>query len=89
MANMLCLWGLCGRPACRRAQQCKCEPRECLARYAPLAPELARDGVAMLLDALPYRLDYEAVREDAPDELMALEQWRARVAASTAPRQCR
>ena len=86
MADMLSLWGLCGRPACRRARQCKCEPRDCLARYAPLAPELARDGVKVLLDALPYRIDYDDLREDAPDEVTALEQWRARVAQSAAPR---
>jgi hypothetical protein len=60
-------------PACKR------DPRECLARYAPLVPEDAREGVKVMLEGLEYGLSYDEVREDAPDEVAAIENWIARV----------
>ena len=82
MANMLCLWGLCAKPACRRAQACKRDPHECLKRYAPLVPEDARAGVKAMLEGLQYGLSYDEMRADAPDEVAAVEAWIARVDGS-------
>ena len=79
MANMICLWGLCAKPACRRAQRCKRDPRDCLARYAPLVPEDAREGVKAMLEGRSLGLSYDEVREDAPAEVAAVEDWIARV----------
>lgn len=85
MANMLCLWGLCRRPACRRARACKHDPRQCLARYAPLVPEEARDGVAAMIEGLRAGLGYDELRAEGPDEIAAVEQWIALVHVSASP----
>ncbi len=82
MANMICLWGLCAKPACRRARRCKRNPRDCLARYAPLVPEDARAGVQLMLEGKQYGLSYDDVRADAPDDVAAVEAWIARVNAA-------
>ena len=82
MANMICLWGLCAKPACRRARACRRDPQDCLARYAPLVPEEAREGVKVLLEGRQYGLSYDDVRADAPEEVAAVENWIARVNAS-------
>ena len=74
-ADMLCLWGLCAKSACRRGRTCNGEPRDCLKRYAPLAPEAARDGVKLMLDGLRLQPSYDALREEAPEEIAAVEDW--------------
>jgi hypothetical protein len=81
---MLCLWGLCANAACRRARKCKREPRDCLARTIPLVPEEARDGVAAMLDGRRLQLSYDEVRDDAPEEVAAVEEWRVLVERSAA-----
>jgi hypothetical protein len=85
-ADMLCLWNLCGKPACRRRRTCSGAPRECLARYAPLVPQDAREGVKQMLNGLQLQLGYDEVREDAPDEVAAVEDWNARALASASRR---
>lgn len=82
MANMICLWGLCAKPACRRARACRRDPRDCLARYAPLVPEDAREGVKVMLEGRSLGLSYDEMREGAPDEVAAVEDWIARVGGS-------
>jgi len=84
MSNMICLWGFCDKAACRRAQRCKGDPRDCLARYAPLVPEDARAGVKCMLEGLRYGQSYDEVCEDVPDEVVAVEDWIARVDGSRA-----
>src|SRR6185437_8399122 len=79
MSNMLCLWGLCRQRACRRVQACKRDPRECLAHHAPLTPEIAREGVQAMLEGIEADLSYDEVRDDAPEEIRALENWIAQV----------
>jgi len=81
-SNLLQLWTLCGKPACRRAQECRRDPAGCVKRYAPLAPEEARCGALALLKGLLDGVDRDEVREFAPDEIEALEQWTARLAAT-------
>ena len=82
MSDMICLWSLCDSLACRRGASCARDPRRCLARYAPLTPEEAREGVMVMLDGLDAGLDYEALRDEAPDEIAAVEDWIARADAS-------
>ena len=86
MANMLSLHGLCANAACRRARACKRQPRECLARYAPLVPEDVSEGVAALLEGRRHGLGYDELREEAPDLIAAVEDWTARVDESSRTR---
>jgi hypothetical protein len=44
------LFGLCRYRRCFRNSACLHDPRECVARYAPLAPQGARDFMRALLD---------------------------------------
>jgi len=84
MSDMLCLWSLCANAACRRSRACARNPRECLARCAPLTPEAAREGAKLMLDGLGQGLGYDALREKAPEEIAAVEDWIARVEAARA-----
>ena len=84
MSNMICLWSFCRNDACNRAQQCKRDPRFCLTRYAPLVPEEARDGVKVMLEGLRSGKSYDELFDEAPEEIAAVEDWIARVEASTA-----
>jgi hypothetical protein len=81
-SNTLCLWALCGKPACRRARQCRRDPNDCIARYAPLVPEEARCGVLALIEAGRCGISDEQMRADAPAEIAALESWIAQVHAA-------
>jgi hypothetical protein len=86
ISNLLCLWGLCGKPACRRARQCKRDPRDCLSRYAPLVPDDARDGVAAMFEGKQCGMSYDELRAEAPLEIAAIESWIGLVhAAARAP----
>ena len=53
------------RPTCRRAHACRGEPRACLARYWPLVPRDARNGVKAMLDALDRGLDFETLQRES------------------------
>src|SRR3954471_22849472 len=75
MANTLTLYGLCGRAACRRACRCRGEPQDCLARYAPLVPEEARDGAKAMIDGLMRGVDFDTMREECKYEIEALGEW--------------
>ena len=77
------LCALCSRPKYNRAQACRGEPRNCLARYAPLVPEDAREGVKAMIDGAMRRLSFDDVRDEAP-EVDDLLDWRALVAGSAA-----
>jgi len=87
MSNMMCLWGLCAKRSCRRAQHCHGDPRDCLARFAPLVPEDARDAVKAMIDGRIHRFDFDAVCEDVPDEIESLGEWRACVQRQAQMRQ--
>jgi len=83
LSDLLCLWGLCRNAACRRAQRCARQPDECLARYTPLVPDAAHDGVNAILDGLDRGLSYDELCDDAPAEIAAYEDWIARVQSSS------
>ena len=81
-ADLLCLWALCGKPACRRARACKRDPKACARRYGPLAPEEARIGALALVQGALDGVDRDEVRRFEPAGIAALEAWRAQVAAA-------
>ena len=81
-SNLLCLWALCGKPACRRAQQCKRNAAGCLARYAPLAPEDARLGALAVLQGARDGVGIDEVRRHVPGDVAAWESWTAQVHAA-------
>jgi len=72
LSNLIRLSALCARPSCRRAHACRGEPRDCLARYAPLVPE----GAEAMVDGMLRHLPFDDLREEEPavDDLIA---WRA------------
>ena len=82
-ADMLRLWALCGKPACRRARQCRRDPVACTNRYTALVPQAAGCGFAMLADGKLLGLSYEDVRAQAPEEIAAYEDWLARTGRAT------
>jgi hypothetical protein len=64
MSNLMCLPALCARATCRRARWCRGEPRDCLARYAPLVPEDARQGAKAMVDGRVRGLSFDETREE-------------------------
>ena len=84
-ANLLHLWALCGKPACRRARACRRRPNACVPRYAPLAPEDARLGALAFYQGVCDGVSDAVVRFHAPVETAALDAWTARLAAASAP----
>jgi hypothetical protein len=75
LADTMCLGGLCARAKCRRAMACRGEPRECLARYAPLVPEEAREGAKAMVDGLMRGVDFDTMHDQCKDEIEALGEW--------------
>lgn len=73
--DLLMLWALCGKPACRRAQACRGNPSICARRYGRLAPQAAREGMLMLMYAMTNDVDEEAVRAHASPEIAAFDAW--------------
>src|SRR3954468_18081199 len=75
LAGHLCPGCLCARARCRRAMACRGEPRQCLARYAPLVPEEAREGAKAMVDGLMRGVDFDTMREECEGEIEALGEW--------------
>jgi hypothetical protein len=88
-SNLLSLWALCGKPACRRTRRCRRDPEVCVARYSPLVPEEARLGALMFYYGLGHGASPEEVRFGSPGETAALDAWTARVAEATCGGQAR
>ncbi|HZT24325.1 MAG TPA: hypothetical protein VFA57_01365 [Pseudolabrys sp.] len=81
-SNLLHLWALCGKPACRRARQCRRKPQSCARRYGPLVPEEALLGMLALLQGAHDGVDVETVRQYVPGDVAALERWTGLVRAA-------
>jgi hypothetical protein len=83
MSNLLRLPHMCARATCHRAQWCRGDPRICLARYAPLVPQDAREGAKAMVDGQSRGLDFDAAREEFAeiDDLLA---WHALVKSCAA-----
>ena len=77
ISDMMQLSTLCRRAGCYRAKACRGEPRACLARYAPLVPDEARDWVKAMLDGMQDRLDFDEVLAAHADEFEAYADWLA------------
>ena len=86
-SNLLALWRLCAKPACRRARQCHGDPRDCQARFRPLVPEAAQAAVAVML--ADDDLSYDALRSAAPVEFICYERWLACVRPASGDGQAR
>jgi hypothetical protein len=87
-SDLLCLWALCGKAACRRARACSCVAGDCLARFAPLVSEDARCGALALLQGAKDGVGIGEVRRFVARDIAALEAWTAQVQATlraTAP----
>jgi hypothetical protein len=82
LSAFLALPGLCRAAACRRARACHGEPRDCLARYAPLVPETARAGAKAVIAAQRDALAFDDLIDEAGEEVLALTAWRDAVAAA-------
>ena len=80
-ANKACLWGLCSNAACRRAHECRGNPHDCVARYAPLVPEEVHEGVRIMAEY--HGLSFDELRADYPLEMDAVRDWSDLVLEST------
>ena len=83
VSELYCLWRLCPRSACRRAQSCRGDGLTCQTALA-LVPADALDFLAAFEDARDDGLSYDEMIDDCSDELAALERWRDQVARSVA-----
>lgn len=81
IAELYCLWRLCPRTACRRAQACRGDAQVCMTGLA-LVPKDALDFLACFEDARDDELSYDEMIDVYSEELAALERWRAQVERS-------
>lgn len=88
-SDLLCLWALCGKPACRRARSCKRDPRACARRYGPLVPEEARLGMLAFMQGMQDGVSADVVRAHVPAETAALDAWTDRIEAAVCGGQAR
>ena len=77
IATCMHLFGLCRYKRCYRDRTCLHDPRECVARYAPLAPQGARDFMRAMLDGRMKGLDFDRMKQGHEDEMEELTYWRA------------
>jgi hypothetical protein len=91
IADLYCIWRLCGRAECRRARTCRGTPEDCLGRCMPLVPEDARMWVVALMQGKELGETFEQAQAAMPPELNeAFDAWRAAVLGNgraSAPRE--
>jgi hypothetical protein len=66
LSNLMCIWALCGRSACRKAGACRGDSRDCVPRCGPLVPPDAKEWIVEMVygsEGLSF--------EDACEELAA------------------
>ena len=61
-AQLLCLWKLCPKAACRKAQACSADPDFCIERFALLISEEVRDAVDTLHEGKLLGRSYDEAR---------------------------
>lgn len=83
LAELYCLWRLCPRSACRRAQGCRGDDGKCQAGLALVPPD-ALDFIARFEEARDDGLSFDEMVDFCSDEIVALERWRDRVERSIA-----
>ena len=78
IADLYCIWRLCGRAACRKVRTCRGTPEDCLKRCMPLVPEDARMWVIALMEHKELGDPFEHAWAVVPHELKeAFDAWRA------------
>jgi hypothetical protein len=74
IADLYCLWRLCGKSACRRARACKCDTRSCL-RALPLVPPEALLFLKGFDEARVEWLSFDEMMARNEEEWAAVEEW--------------
>lgn len=69
LSNLLRIWALCGRSACRKSRACRGDSRQCVPRCGALVPEDVRVWVAALIECKRDGLSFEDARAQLPPEL--------------------
>lgn len=85
-AQMLCLWKICPKAACRRAHDCSADPDFCVERFAALVSEDVHVALDVLHDAklLGYSYD-DACALAPPGSIEAYDVWLAKLHGPQAP----
>ena len=73
VSDMLALWPLCAKPACRKAGACRALPLTCLNACLPFVPKAAGAFVFALFDGKEENLCYDDALAQVPEELR--EEW--------------
>ena len=84
LADMLCIWRLCGSARCRQARACRGSVHLCARRNFTVLPEGVRDFFLSFLAARHAGLSFETFRAEMEgrEETDALFAWRAGARAS-------
>ncbi len=69
LSDLLSIWALCGRSACRKARACRGDSRKCIPRCGPLVPEDVRVWMAALMEYKRDGLRFDDARAALPPEL--------------------
>jgi hypothetical protein len=65
---------------CARTRRCRGDARECVGRFLDLVPDAARDWIDAVLEGKREGRTFDDVAAENPDELEAMEEWRAALA---------
>jgi hypothetical protein len=92
-AQMLCLWKLCPKAACRKARACSGDPDFCVERFELLVSDDVRTAVESLHDGKLYGYSYDdACVLAPPGSIEAYDVWLANLfsqEATSLPSQAR
>jgi hypothetical protein len=69
MSDLLCIWALCGRSACRKACACRGDSRECVPRFSPLVPPDAKEWVDEMFECRREGMSFDDARLELEFEL--------------------
>ena len=79
-AQMLCLWKICPKAACRRAHDCSVDPDFCVERFAALVSEDVHVALDVLHDAKLFGYSYDdACALAPPGSIEAYDVWLAKL----------
>ena len=79
-AQMLCLWKICPKAACRRAHDCSVDPDFCVERFAALVSEDVHVALDVLHDAKYFGYSYDdACALAPPGSIEAYDVWLAKL----------
>jgi hypothetical protein len=86
LADLLCLWRLCGNASCRRARGCRGRVHLCARRNFPFLPDGVREWFKEFLAAKSVGVPFEDFKDEMEgrEETDAFFVWRA--AAKAPPR---